>query len=48
LSSPTGNVTAELQRRIGIEFSMLFEHLKETPILPREERANQRAARGTI
>jgi hypothetical protein len=48
LSTPSGNVTAEMQRRIGIEFSLLFEHLKEHPNhLPREEIADQGAAGGT-
>jgi hypothetical protein len=28
LSSATGNVTSELQRRNGMEFSLLLEHLK--------------------
>jgi hypothetical protein len=49
LSTPSGNVTTEMQRRIGIKLTMLFEHLKETPLnLPREEIADQGAAGGTI
>jgi hypothetical protein len=48
-STPSGNVTTEKQRKIGIEFTILFEHLKETPLnLPREEIADQGAAGGTI